>query len=123
MGGQRFSCCYDPRATIRAEEADGCIRFDVYATLITLSGQYCGGSARITYELTPDSLRLCGQVFGVSDARFVLPVIGSHTEVSSANLAADPEPIFFLTGGFEAMEYVLTPDEKGCFAAALSIKA
>ena len=61
-----------------------------------------------TYTLTPDGIRIL--VEGVKDAKFILPVISGEVELVRGTLEKK-ETIFFLTGGFEASEHTILPDD------------
>ena len=61
-----------------------------------------------TYTLTPDGIRIL--VEGVKDAKFILPVISGEVKLVRGTLEKK-ETIFFLTGGFEASEHTILPDD------------
>ena len=76
----------------------------------------------LRYTLTDCEVVLSGQVFGsdASQARFLLPVIAPSVQVDIPGQYT-AAPVFFLTGGFGATEYTLSPDEEGRFFARLSL--
>ena len=69
-----------------------------------------------SYSLTPDGMRIL--VGGARGARLVLPVISGEVTLVRG-IIEKKENIFFLTGGFEAVEYTVLPDENGAVEVIL----
>lgn len=115
-GGKRYSFCYDTKAQIKAEKQDGRLRITSDARLVSLEQEelMVPVSCRIVYTIDTGSVRIEAQVFGPTEGvRLVVPVIADEAEVTGGPKVSEPEEIFFLTGGFCAREFVLTPDESG----------
>lgn len=122
--GKRYAQCYDTRAVITASGNNQQISVKVHAALVTqdqspLQSPVC---VKLEYRLTGDEVGISGRVYGrkCSDARFVLPVIGSLPRVDVHGCYTMRE-IFFLTGGFSASEYTICPDADGRFAVTISL--
>ena len=123
--GARFSPCYDPHAAVEArQEGDG-VRFEVTAQLVSLARKALarGAYVSLTYLIRPDSVTIEGRLHGedAADAVFILPVIAPEARVEVPEGTPTPETIFFLTGGFSAREYRITPDSQGRFRAAIRV--
>ena len=50
----------------------------------------------------------------------MLPVIAGNASVMAGQQEAEPEPVFFLTGGFGAREFRILPDEEGVIGVEIS---
>lgn len=122
--GTRYAQCYDARAAITVSGDAQRIQVDVHAALVSLEQRPLPNPVCVSlrYTLTDCEVVLSGQVFGsdASQARFVLPVIAPTVQVDIPGQYTTAS-VFFLTGGFGATEYTLSPDENGCFSARLSL--
>ncbi len=107
-GGKRYSSAYDDTAKMQFGEYDG--RIEVCANL----GLFTGSGARldedvdrtVKYTLTEKGLTVRAE--NCEGTRYILPLICSQPKVSVGVLTSS-EPIFYLTGGFEATEFVIGP--------------
>ena len=138
--GEKFAQFYDHSAKMKAEEQSGGVRISVQARLADIN--HCPSDAapcRLEYMLSADSLR----IFGTIDpqAELILPVIarddaplikqpgkltiekpGAAVIVEADRIAANPEHIFCLAPGFEAVEVHILPDENGSIDVSIRVE-
>ena len=123
--GVRYAQCYDVHASISVRTEGETVWADVSAALVDAAQAPLaeGAFVSLRYGFCPDCMVIAGKVFGAcaENARLVLPVIAKDARVESETLCGDPEPIFFLTGGFGAREYLVAPDENGEFRAVIRV--
>lgn len=123
-GGERFAQCYDTRAVVSVSGDDQRVQVDVQAGLVSIDQRALPEPTCVSlqYTLTAREVVISGQVFGqgAEKARFVLPVVARDVQVSPTGRFETAE-IFFLTGGFGAVEYTVTPDEAGRFQVRLAL--
>lgn len=62
------------------------------------------------YSLTESGMNI--SIFGAHGSKFILPLIAGMLEISCGKVEKSEE-IFFLTGGFVAQEYTISPDRNG----------
>ncbi len=116
VDGKRYSFCYDTRARIHAEKQGGALKIVSDARLVSLEQQELPDpvSCRISYLLTESGLRIEAEARGALEGiQLVVPIIADTARVSGSPALTDPELIFFLTGGFCAREFVLSPNPDG----------
>lgn len=115
-GGKRYSFCYDTGAKITVEKQDGRLKITSDARLVSAEQEELPNpiSCRILYTIDTESVKIETEIFGPAEGvRLVVPVIADEARVSGGPSLSEPEEIFFLTGGFCAREFVLTPDASG----------
>lgn len=115
-GEKRYSFCYDTGAKISVENQDGKLKIASAVRLVSAEQEELPNpvSCRILYTIDTDSVKMEAEVFGPAEGvRLVVPVIADGARISGGPSLNTPEEIFFLTGGFCAREFVLTPDESG----------
>ena len=97
----------------------------------------------IEYHFDNNSVQIKGKVSGdkKSIACFVLPVISKHREscalegntaviqkgeadviITASGFDGEPKPIFCLSGGFEAREFTVSPNENGEFSVTITVQ-
>ena len=122
--GRRYSQCYDTRASIEVSGDSGEIRVVVGAALVTLEQQILPApvTVNLEYRFTAGGVRISGRLVGdgASAARFVLPIVSRNVQVRT-DCVCEKQPIFFLTPGFDALEYTLRPDAEGHFQAEIRL--
>lgn len=114
--GRRYSFCYDAGAKIKAEKLGEKLKITSDARLVSAEQEELPDpvSCRITYIIDADGVTIETDTFGAADGvRLVVPVIPDNARVSGGSFWKEPEKIFWMTGGFGALEYVLMPDEAG----------
>ena len=121
--GKRYASCYDTKAEISVmQEKDG-IRIHVLSRPVSLEQQELSRPVRfhIDYWLHKEGLSIRAQIEGPKkEVRLVLPVIAGNASVTAGRQEAEPEPVFFLTGGFGAREFRILPDEEGMIGVEIS---
>jgi len=120
----RYSQCYDTGSDIKVTQAGEEIKVEVSASLVTLDQQRLERDCLclLEYTIAADRLTIEGRVQGNSEGcKFVLPVIAPQAKVSTTPQAKTVEDIFFLSGGFTAREFVIEPDDMGCFSAVIVV--
>lgn len=121
--GKRYASCYDTKAEISVmQEKDG-IRIHVLSRPISLEQEELSKLVRfrIDYWLHKEGLSIRTQIEGPKEeVRLVLPVIAGNASVTAGRQEAETEPVFFLTGGFGAREFVILPDEEGVIGVEIS---
>ena len=121
--GKRYASCYDTKAEISVtQEKDG-IRIHVLSRPVSLEQQELSRPVRfhIDYWLHKEGLSIRTQIEGPKEeVRLVLPVIAGNASVMAGRQEAEPEPVFFLTGGFGAREFRILPDEEGMIGVEIS---
>lgn len=120
--GVRYSGCYDTRAQIQVQESSGGIDVLVRGRMVTLDQQDLPDPAgyELQYHLREDSLEIAVELWGDwQGAQLVLPVIPEQAAVKGNPSPAEPEKIFFLSGGFSAREFILPPDGEGKLTARI----
>ncbi|HML45450.1 MAG TPA: hypothetical protein PKE04_01720, partial [Clostridia bacterium] len=119
------------------------VRVSVQACLADIDGNLPPRTTQVylTYDFAKDALSVAGQVLGehARDCRFLLPIVCPHDapralsgnaltlageaaalRVEASAFSAEPQPIFCLAGGFEALELSIRPDEAGRFAFSIA---
>ena len=121
--GKRYASCYDTKAEISVtQEKDG-IRIHVLSRPVSLEQEELSKPVRfhIDYWLHNEGLSIRTQIEGPKEeVRLVLPVITGNASVTAGRQEAEPEHIFFLTGGFGAREFRILPDEEGVIGVEIS---
>ena len=121
--GKRYASCYDTKAEISVtQEKDG-IRIHVLSRPVSLEQEELSKPVRfhIDYWLHNEGLSIRTQIEGPKEeVRLVLPVIAGNASVTAGWQEAEPEHIFFLTGGFGAREFRILPDEEGVIGVEIS---
>lgn len=115
-GGKRYSFCYDTKARITAEKQEGRLRIVSEAELVSEEQERLPEpvSCRILYTIDEGSVTMEVQVAGAAEGvRLIVPVIADEAKVTGGPALPEPEEIFWLTGGFCAREFTVTPDENG----------
>ena len=107
--GVTYATCLDkaPEMTVRVE--DGVVQAIVKAKFCALDGRDEGVRAETTYRFAPTGVTVTVKRIG-KGARFILPIVKNAGKVVTES-ACQKSPVFFLTGGFAAEEYVF-PLEK-----------
>lgn len=114
--GKVYSFCHDRSAKITAEKMKSKLKITSDARLVSSEQEELPDpvSCRVAYTLEEGSMTMETEVFGsAEDIRLVVPVIADEVKVSGGPFLKEPEKIFWLTGGFQAREYVICPDENG----------
>ena len=123
--GVRYAQCYDVHASISVRTEGETVWADVSAALVDAAQAPLaeGAFVSLRYGFCPDCTVIAARVFGAcaEKTRLVLPVLAKDARVESETLCGDPEPIFFLTGGFGAREYLVAPDENSEFRAVIRV--
>lgn len=126
IDGVRYAQCYDTHASIQAVPEGNGVCVEVAASLVTLRQQPLreGTFVSLKYHIQPEYVAIEGRVYGghASEARMILPVIADQAQVRVKPDCAPPERIFFLTGGFDAREFIIEPDAAGCLSARLCVE-
>ncbi|MBR5309393.1 MAG: hypothetical protein IKU43_11535 [Clostridia bacterium] len=104
------ACFRTPEMTASEENGKACVK--VSTGLCNNSFKRMeGDSERVfTYTLSADGMRIKAE--NAHGTEFILPLISGEMKLLCGEVKAKEE-IFFLTGGFEACEYTITPDENG----------
>ena len=104
------ACFRTPEMTAFEENGKACVK--VSTGLCNNSFKRMeGDSERVfTYTLSADGMRIKAE--NAHGTEFILPLISGEMKLLCGEVKAKEE-IFFLTGGFEACEYTITPDENG----------
>ncbi len=74
------------------------------------------GSYSTVYTFGEDGVRI--RIDGANGATFILPLISGELRVM-AGMLDGTDDISFLTGGFEATEYTVSPDQNGSIKLAI----
>lgn len=149
--GKTYGSCYDYDAVIQAEEKENeiWIRSEMELKDEQHHSADVPILASLEYGFTDSGVVIKGAVSArksfseCSDPVFVLPIIGRHSQplfskqngwrivrekavIDVMSLKKEalerPEPIFFLSGGFEAWEFKIQPDEYGTFQIVIHIE-
>lgn len=124
VNGKRVAQHYDFTAILSAEASDGKVTVDARTQLCDAAHVPAEGCrCALTYTLTKEGLRIEGTVPAAENARYILPVLSpqARVDVLRGTQAGEPEPIFCLSPGFAGREYVVLPDETGCFTVRISL--
>lgn len=115
----RYAQCYDTRAVLTASQKEGKVVIQVNASLVNLQQQMCFSplSVLLRYTFSENGIEIKGKILGDNQTQtvFVLPLIGEKAFLQTEN-KVKTDSIFFLTGGFGAIEYTITPDTNGEFS-------
>ncbi len=105
-----FSSAYFVTPEMKKTEENGSIKIAVKTGLCASDRSRMIGdiTRNIEYTFTPDGVRI--RIDNASGTKFILPLISGDVELKAGELEKK-EDIFFLTGGFEAVEYVIKPDQ------------
>lgn len=106
--GKRYTSAYDDTVRMQTVEKDGAVE------VTCPCGLYTGAGARfpadvdrsVKYTFTENGVTV--RVENCEGTKFVLPLICGEPEITHGELEKS-DPIFYLTGGFEATEYVIKP--------------
>lgn len=138
--GEKLAQFYDRTAQMTAEETDGGVRISVRAHLADSDHRLSDAAPYILeYLLTEDGLRISGiidpkaelilPVIARSDApltrqpgRLIIKKPGAAIIVDAESIAPDPERIFNLAPGLEAVELHILPDAGGRIDVAIRTK-
>ena len=138
-----YANCYDRRASVQTQVREGGVHVRAQACLADVDGNLPPRATQVqlNYDFTGNGLSVSGQVLGehARDCRFLLPIVCPHDAprtlsgsaltlvgedaclcVEASAIAAGPQPIFWLAGGFEALELSILPDEAGRFSFSIS---
>lgn len=102
--------CYFIKDEITAETQEKKAVFTVKGGLSTRQGDCLPDHPSFDYELSRDGLRI--RIRACEGCKFVLPLIHGNLFVKDGILRGE-EGIFFLTGGFNATEYTIFPNDEG----------
>ena len=93
-------------------ESDGNVTVKAVTGLCNLSFKRLEGDTEriFIYTLTCEGMKI--RIENADNTAFVLPIISGKVNVLCGSIAGTDD-IFFLTGGFEACEYTIYPDESG----------
>ena len=110
--GVPYSTAYFTAPKMASKTVDGSVTVTAVTGLCDKNLHRLDGDCdrHYTYTLTKDGLRIT--IANAGDARFILPVISGEVQMLRGTVTAK-EDIFFLTGGFMADEYVISPDSDG----------
>ncbi|MGI6495709.1 MAG: hypothetical protein ACOX5G_06430 [Kiritimatiellia bacterium] len=109
-GGRRYVSCLDPNVVVRSEIADHCVTLAVRARKFDLA--YTFGKKTVKLDMT---------VRGGPDAKnpvLILPVVAGTCGVETRNPCTTRD-IFWLPGGFKAVEHTLRPNANSRIVATL----
>ncbi|MGI6537198.1 MAG: hypothetical protein ACOX22_02420 [Caldicoprobacterales bacterium] len=143
--GKQYAQCYDYNSFISAKEEDKCVTVSVDACLVDIEQKVSAFATfcHIEYHFDNNSVQIKGKVSGdkKSIACFVLPVISKHREscalegntaviqkgeadviITASGFDGEPKPIFCLSGGFEAREFTVSPNENGEFSVTITVQ-
>ena len=107
-GGRRYTSAYDDTVKMNAVEKDRAVEVTAVSGLWTGAGARLAGDLdrKVKYTFTADGVTV--RIENCDGAKFILPLICGIPDVICGSLEKS-EPIFYLTGGFEATEYVIEP--------------
>ncbi len=109
--GIKYSSSFFTTPTISLMQTQDSVIVEVSTGIATRQTQpLTGVTPKITYIVTSDSVKI--EISKAQDLTFLLPLIAGKVQVCKGKVQSTDE-IFFLTGGFEAVEYAISPDEEG----------
>lgn len=111
VGEFHYSSTFYLHADVKGEKHEN--GHTMYATtgLSRATGEVLKGvEPQVEYTLTAHGMHI--KIRGASGTKFLLPLINGNVVLHKGGLTGKEE-IFFLTGGFIATEYTLSPDEHG----------
>lgn len=131
-GGRVFAQCYDYDSRIEVSEEMSHVIIKVMAELVDADHRSAAVPVfcELQYLFMEDKLHIYGEIKGGSgaDVKMVLPVIGrtlhgykkgeqgfviprneGEIKLSVEGVCEEPEPIFYLAGGFEAWKFKVAP--------------
>ena len=110
--GVKYATCLDDAAVMKVRVEDGGVTAEVRSRFIaveTRSAENGALYADFLYRFTSEGVFIKVNKVG-ADVRFILPVVEGSGEVLT-DAPHTAEPVFFLTGGFAANEYVFSLGE------------
>ncbi len=107
--GEYFSCYFSKDEISRQVESSG-VTFYVKGGLSTRDGDFVNQRPLFTYKLNKEGVNI--RIENCLDSQFILPLISGAMSINEGSLEKS-EDIFFLTGGFQALEHTLRPNENG----------
>ncbi len=111
VNGVRYSSSFYASPEMKLKESNDAVTVEVKGGLATRKTEPLANvQPNMVYTVSKN-----GAVISISDAfdmTFVLPLISGTLEVLSGEVK-NTDKIFFLTGGFEAVEYTVSPDSNG----------
>lgn len=144
---KKYASCYDYTPCITAEETNGEIKIRSEMELKDMMHQpfdhHVFGC--LEYTVTDHYVKITGMTKTPSNIvpAFILPVIGKHhmgisetkegfmipresgvlqINISNKDNIEKPQPIFCLSGGFEAWEFVIKPDKSGMLQVTIQVE-
>ena len=110
LAGRRYASCLETDVTVESAVAEHCVTVNVRADKFDIS--YTFGERTVGIEVA---------VHAGADARdpvFILPIVSGTCAVETRN-ASSTRDIYWIPGGFKAVEYTLRPNANGRFSATL----
>ncbi len=106
--GKRYASAYDDTVKMQVVEKDGVVEVTALPGLYTGAGARLSGDVdrKVKYTFTEDGVTV--RIENCEGAKYVLPLICGEPEIVCGTLVSKDD-IFYLTGGFEATEYVIGP--------------
>ena len=109
--GEEYCSSFYCDAVVNSEKsADGYVVSGVTGLASRQSVNLEGVNPKITYTLKASGLYI--DIERAKSTKYILPLINGEVKILHGNQSGKDD-IFFLTGGFTAKEYTLTPDENG----------
>lgn len=112
QGDILYTTAYFRIPEMTASEAKGAVTVKVSTGLCSNAFRRMEGDTEriFTYTLSESGMNI--EIRNAHDTEFILPLISGKIKLLCGNVKCT-EDIFFLTGGFEACEYTITPDSNG----------
>ena len=112
IDGVIYSTAYFTSPRLSSEQKNGEITVNAVSGLCdsTLLRMREDVDRLCSYTLSPEGMRI--SISSVGDARMILPLIDGTICLMCGTIESK-KGIFFLTGGFEATEYIIAPDKNG----------
>lgn len=102
---KRFSSTYFDNAKFSYVAGEAVV-FEGTTGLESKDKQVLDNMLNIKYELSKNGIRI--EITALKDEKFILPLINGKVKILNGKLEKQDD-IFFLTGGFEAKEYSISP--------------
>ena len=147
---KKYSSCYDYDSHITAQELEDGVRIAVNLELKDAEHNSADKPVygSLVYSFSDDEVIIDGEIQLSQESKcvqpmFILPIIGKHKlgiqrvhdswelprdrgkikiGISDLEENADPTPIFFLAGGFEAWRFAVKADKNGKFHVAIQVE-
>lgn len=139
-----YSQFFDFGSQIQVKHTEDGVWAEVKAELVDIDHRSlkCPVRCRMIYTWNKDRFQAEGWIEGDQERRasLIIPVIGRHGDgysmdgkqvtlkrngctikIGSENVLKQPEPVFFLAGGFEAWELLAVPDQQGHFRVMIEV--